>query len=181
MKIKKICLLPLLCVLAMTSCRTRNNSTSSPSNDSTSSPSNNPISSPTNNSTTPEKSDTGPSSTTTSVVKTQIELTSDVEEAFVGDTITLTVSVEGASLTVSDATIANLNSAKKTVVGLKPGTVTVTATKDGCLDASLVLTFKEKIVIPSVQKLEWEDATHYSESGTWGGGWGEPLDSPVMT
>lgn len=189
MKTKKICLLPLLCVLAMTSCRTRDNSTSSPSNnstpsssnDSTSSPSNNPISSPTNNSTTPEKSDTDTPSTTTSVVKTQIELTSDVEEAFVGDTITLTVSVEGASLTISDATIANLNSAKKTVVGLKPGTVTVTASKDGCLDASLVLTFKEKIVIPSVQRLEWEDATHYSESGTWGGGWGAPVESPVMT
>ena len=58
------------------------------------------------------------------MVETQIELTSDVEEAFVGDTITLTVSVEGASLTVSDATIASLDSVKKTVVGLKPGTVT---------------------------------------------------------
>ena len=196
MKIKKICLLPLLCVLALTSCKTKDNpttpsstdSTTSSSTDSTSSSSTNSTSSSTDStsssstdSTTPEESDTGSHSTAPSVVETQIELTSDVEEAFVGDTISLTVSVEGASLTVSDATIASLDSVKKTVVGLKPGTVTVTASKDGCLDANLVLTFKEKIVIPSVQKLEWEDATHYSESGTWGGGWGAPLESPVLT
>ena len=169
MKIKKICLLPLLCVLALTSCKTKDNPTTSSFTDSTSSSSTNSTSSSTDStssstdSTTPEESDTGSHSTAPSVVETQIELTSDVEEAFVGDTISLTVSVEGASLTVSDATIASLDSVKKTVVGLKPGTVTVTASKDGCLDANLVLTFKEKIVIPSVQKLEWEDATHYSE------------------
>ena len=191
MKNKKICLLTLLCVLGMTGCKPASGSAStSPSNNSkpsdsvVSKVSNRGSESATKNSKTTSKPNPSTPSTPSigsSVVQSPIELTADAVEAFVGEAITLTVSVDGASLSVSDTTVANLDSAKKTVTGLKPGSVTVTASKVGYLDASLVLTFKEKIVIPSVQKLEWEDATHYSDSGTWGGGWSEPLDSPVMT
>lgn len=190
MKNKKICLLALLCVLGMTGCKPAGNSPSSPSKNSK--PSDSVVSkdsthgseSVSKDSKTPSKpnpSTPSAPSIKSSVVKSPIELTADVLEAFVGETIVLTVSVDGAALTVSDPTVANLDSAKKTVTGLKAGSVTVMASKDGYLDATLVLTFKEKIVIPSVQKLEWEDATHYSDSGTWGGGWSTPLDSPVMT
>ena len=127
---------------------------------------------------TPSPSTPAPSSSSAAV---QIVVTASATEVNVNETITLSASVENVTWKVSDATLASITT-DGVLTGLKAGTVVVTAEKSGCIAGTISITVKEA---QQQQQgdfiIEFEDATHYSPSGTWGGGWGsDPYPTPVI-
>lgn len=70
---------------------------------------------------------------------TQITLTASATTLKVGETVTLTSNVDGVAYSSSNEQIATV-SANGVVTGVGAGSVTITATKNGCTDGTIALT-----------------------------------------
>ena len=84
-------------------------------------------------------------------------------ELVMEQTVTLTANKEGVTWATSDANVATV--ANGIVTGVAPGSVTISAKKDGFNDGKITI----KVVRPAATAtLHWEDADHYAADGWWG-------------
>ena len=84
-------------------------------------------------------------------------------ELVMEQTVTLTANKEGVTWATSDANVATV--ANGVVTGVAPGSVTISAKKDGFNDGKITL----NVVRPAATAtLHWEDADHFAADGWWG-------------
>ena len=107
--------------------------------------------------------------------KIEITAANNAKSIIKGETLKLTASKDGVTWETSDATIATVDSTGL-VSGLKYGSVTITAKKQGFNDGNVTI----EIVRPAATaKLAWDDADHYSADGAWTNSNRGPGETPI--
>lgn len=116
--------------------------------------------------------------TLTQLIKLDIEGNFDPVTVETGKTVSLSITTEGVSYASENESVAKID-ASGVVTGVAQGSTNIIISKDGYKNAKVAVTVTYKAVAPEGGVvLEFEDATHFSPDGTWGGSWAT-LTSPV--